>query len=225
MPGTLYVVATPIGNLEDISPRALKTLSEVSLVLAEDTRVVKKILSHFDLHVPTERFDANATSFDIAKVIDRLKNGDSLALVSDAGTPAISDPGSWLIAEAVRALGNNLKVVPIAGPSSVTAALSISGFHADIFTFFGFPPHKKGRAAMLKKIAECEHTAVFFESPHRIEKTLLELTTLCPNRRAVICRELTKMFETIERGTMSELSAEGRIRAQGEFVIVLGPND
>jgi 16S rRNA (cytidine1402-2'-O)-methyltransferase len=223
MIGTLFIVATPIGNLQDITPRALASLREVALVLAEDTRVAKKLLSHFDIHTPVERFDANATALDIAKVVARLKNGESLALVSDAGTPAISDPGSWLVAEAVRALGAELKVIPIAGPSAVTAALSVSGFHSDIFTFFGFPPHKKGRAARLQEITNTSHTVVFFESPHRIEKTLEELRALCPERRAVICRELTKLFETIERGTVAELAAPGKIRAQGEFVIVLGP--
>jgi 16S rRNA (cytidine1402-2'-O)-methyltransferase len=223
MYGTLFIVATPIGNLEDITARALKTLREASLILAEDTRVAKKLLSHFDIHTLVERFDANASAAAIAKAIERLKNGESLALVSDAGTPAISDPGSWLVAEALRALGPELKIVPVPGPSAVTAALSASGFHADVFTFFGFPPHKKGRATRLREIAATEHTAVLFESPHRIEKILSELAAICPERRAVVCRELTKMFETIERGTVKELSAEGRIRAQGEFVIVLAP--
>src|SRR5512133_1603065 len=139
MLGTLYIVATPIGNLQDITARALNTFREVSLVLAEDTRMAKKLLAHFDLHVAVERFDANADAAAIAKVIRQLQNGMSLALVTDAGTPAISDPGSWLVAEALRVLGNDLKVVPIPGASAVTAALSVSGFHSDIFTFYGFP--------------------------------------------------------------------------------------
>jgi len=223
MPGTLYIVGTPIGNLQDMTPRALTTLRAVNLILAEDTRVVKKLLSHFDIHVPTERFDANAGAGMVERIIGKLRGGASLALVSDAGTPAISDPGSWLVAEVVRALGNEVKIIPIAGPSAVTAALSVSGFHADIFTFYGFPPHKKGRSARLKEIAATEHTVVLFESPHRIEKTLAELSAICPERRAVICRELTKMFETVERGALSELARSGRIRPQGEFVIVLGP--
>lgn len=221
--GTLYIVATPIGNLQDISPRALTTLREAGLILAEDTRVVKKLLSHFDIHTPTERFDANASAGMVERIIQKLRDGATLALVSDAGTPAISDPGSWLVAEVVRALGDEVKIIPIAGPSAVTAALSISGFYSDVFTFFGFPPHKKGRSALLKEISATEHTAVLFESPHRIEKTLTELAALCPDRRAVVCRELTKMFETTDRGTMSELAVPGKIRAQGEFVIVLGP--
>ena len=223
MTGTLYIIATPIGNLQDMSPRALTTLREAGLILAEDTRVVKKLLSHFNVHTPVERFDANADATMIKRVIEKLREGATLALVSDAGTPAISDPGSWLVTEVVRALGAEVKIVPIAGPSAVTAALSIAGFHSDIFTFFGFLPHKKGRSMRLKEVAQTEHTVVLFESPHRIEKTLMELRAICPARRAVICRELTKMFETIERGTLAELAAPGRIRAQGEFVIVLAP--
>jgi len=141
--------------------------------------------------------------------------------VTDAGTPAISDPGSWLVSEAIRELGDALKVIPIPGPSSVTAALSVSGFPADSFVFFGFIPPKKGRAARIAEIAECGRTAVFFESPYRIEKTLTELNAACPKRRIVICRELTKLHETIYRGTLEELAKPGIIRPQGEFVVVL----
>jgi 16S rRNA (cytidine1402-2'-O)-methyltransferase len=223
MPGNLYIVATPIGNLEDIAPRALTTLRSVSAVLAEDTRQARKLLAHYDIHVPIERFDAHVDRRNVAKAIERLRNGESFALVTDAGTPAISDPGSWLVSEAVRELGEELKAVPIPGPSSVTAALSISGFPADSFVFYGFVPPKKGRAARLEEIAGCGRTAVFFESPHRIEKTLTELWALCPTRRAVVCRELTKMFETIYRGTVEELAKPNAIRPQGEFVVVLGP--
>lgn len=223
MPGTLYIVATPIGNLQDISPRAITTLRGVDLVLAEDTRVAKKLLSHFEIHTPVERFDANADASAVRRIIDKLKNGATLALVSDAGTPAVSDPGSWLVSEVVRALGNEVKIIPIAGPSALTAALSVSGFYSDIFTFFGFPPHKKGRTTRLNEIAATKHTVVLFESPHRIEKTLMELRAICPERHAVICRELTKMFETIDRGTLAKLAEAGRVRPQGEFVIVLGP--
>lgn len=223
MLGTLFIIATPIGNLEDITARALRTLGEVSAVLAEDTRVAKKLLSHFNISTPVERFDMHASDAQIATISERLEHGENLALVTDAGTPAISDPGSWLVAEAIRVLGNELKVVPISGASAVTSALSVSGFHSDIFTFFGFPPHKKGRATRLKEIADTPHTTVLFESPHRIEKTLNELSALCPERRAVVCRELTKMFETVQRGTIKELAAAGTIRPQGEFVIVLGP--
>lgn len=223
MVGTLYIVATPIGNLNDMSPRAISVLSDVACILAEDTRVARKLLEHFAISVPVERFDANAGALTIAKAIERLRNGESLALISDAGTPAISDPGSWLVSEAARAASGEIRIVPVPGPSSVTAALSVSGFPAEAFIFFGFIPPKKGRKSRLEEIAGSDHTVVFFETPHRIEKTLAELSELCPQRRATVCRELTKMFETVQRGTVEELAKPGVVRPQGEFVVVLGP--
>jgi 16S rRNA (cytidine1402-2'-O)-methyltransferase len=223
MAGTLYIVATPIGNLEDMNPRALKTLAVVDSVLAEDTRVTKKLMAHFAIRAPVERFDANADAKTIAGVVRRLAEGDSLALVTDAGTPAISDPGSWLVAQVLRELGDAAKIVPIPGPSALTAALSVSGFPSDRFAFFGFLPPKKGRATRLAEIAACADTAVLYESPHRIGKTLAELAALSPERNAVVCRELTKMFETIYRGKLAELARPGAVRAQGEFAVVLGP--
>jgi 16S rRNA (cytidine1402-2'-O)-methyltransferase len=221
--GTLYIVATPIGNMEDITARAIKTLAAVDIILAEDTRMAGKLATHFGFKAALVRFDAHSTSGSIDKIINFLKNGKNLALVTDAGTPAISDPGSFLASEIVRALGNDAKVVAIPGPSAVTAALSVSGFNSDAFTFFGFLPHKKGRTAKIKEIAACEKTAVLFESPHRIIKTISELSAIGPTRLAVVCRELTKMFETIYRGTLSELATPEKIRPQGEFVIVLAP--
>ena len=223
MPGTLYIIATPIGNMGDITARAIKILGAVDLILAEDTRMTRKLASHFNFKAEIIRFDAHSTSGSIDKVINFLKEGKNLALVTDAGTPAISDPGSFLVAEVVRALASDTKIIAVPGPSAVTAALSVSGFNSDAFTFFGFVPHKKGRAAKIKEIAECEKTAVLFESPHRIIKTIAELSAACPELQAVICRELTKMFETIYRGMLSELAAPEKIRAQGEFVIVLAP--
>jgi 16S rRNA (cytidine1402-2'-O)-methyltransferase len=223
MSGNLYIVATPIGNLQDIAPRGLAALCAVSTILAEDTRQAKKLLAHFSIHAPLERFDAHADHRAIIRAIERLRAGESLALITDAGTPAISDPGSWLVSEASRELGAELKVIPIPGPSSVTAALSVAGFPADSFIFFGFLPPKKGRTAQISEIAACTRTAVFFESPYRIGKTLNDLRAVCPERRAVICRELTKMFETIYRGTLAELSRPGVVREQGEFVVVLEP--
>jgi len=223
MNGTLYIVATPIGNLSDISPRAAETLREASCVLAEDTRVAGKLLAHLAIKTTLERFDANSSASAIVKIIDRLKRGENIALVSDAGTPAISDPGAHLVDEIVRALGQETKIVPIPGPSAITSALSVSGFYSDRFSFFGFPPPKKGRGAYIKKIADAPETSVFFESPHRIRKTLAELAAICPERRAVVCRELTKMFETVHRGTVRETAAANGLREQGEFVVVLGP--
>jgi probable S-adenosylmethionine-dependent methyltransferase, YraL family len=223
MIGTLYIVATPIGNMEDITSRAIKTLAAVDIILAEDTRMTGKLAAHFGFRVGLMRFDAHSTSGSIEKVINFLKNGKNLALVTDAGTPAISDPGSFLVSEVVRTLGDDAKIIAIPGPSAVTAALSVSGFNSDTFTFFGFVSHKKGRTAKIKEIAECPKTTVLFESPHRIIKTISELSAISPERQAVICRELTKMFETIYRGNLSELALPEKIRPQGEFVIVLAP--
>ena len=225
MIGTLFIVATPIGNLDDITARAHKTLGEADFILAEDTRVCRKLAAHFGYKSTIVRFDANADQRTIQEVIGHLKAGKNLALVTDAGTPAISDPGSFLVSEVVLALRDEAKIIPIPGPSAVVAALSVSGFNADTFTFFGFVPHKKGRAAKINEIAETKYTAALFESPHRILKTISELAAICPDRQAVVCRELTKMFETTYRGTLSDLAAPGKIREQGEFVIVLGPRN
>lgn len=223
MAGTLYLVGTPIGNLEDISARALRTLAQVSLILAEDTRVTKKLLSHASISTLVESFHEYSDQYKINRAIDRLRAGESLALVTDAGTPGISDPGAHLVSEAVRALGDELKVIPIPGPSAVSAALSVSGFPADEYLFSGFLPVKKGRAAMVKSVAHNHTTVVLFESPHRIGKTLSELAAANPKRKAVIAREMTKMFETIQRGSLEELAVPGTVRHQGEFVIVLSP--
>jgi 16S rRNA (cytidine1402-2'-O)-methyltransferase len=223
MPGTLYIVATPIGNLEDISARALRILAEANVVLAEDTRVTKNLFRHFKIGTPLESFHEYTQTGKIAKIIERLRNGETVALTTDAGTPAISDPGSFLVSESVRELGDELKVVPIPGPSAITAALSIAGFPADAFCFYGFLSAKKGRAAEVKHVATHATTVVLFEAPHRIEKTLAELAAHAPSRRTVIIREISKVFETIYRGTLEELAAPGIVRAQGEFVIVLGP--
>ncbi len=221
--GNLYIIATPIGNMEDITLRAIKILQTVDIILAEDTRMTRKLATAYGFKAELVRFDAHSTSGNIEKVITFLKEGKNLALVTDAGTPAISDPGAFLVSEVVRALSNEAKIITIPGASSVTAALSVSGFNSDSFTFFGFIPHKKGRATKIKEIAECERTAVLFESPHRIIKTISELSAISPERQTVVCRELTKMFETVYRGKLSELAAPEKIRDQGEFVIVLGP--
>jgi len=170
--GTLFIVATPIGNLKDISLRALETLKEVDLIVCEDTRHTRKLLSHFDIHKPLERFDAHAKESKIKKLIQMLQDNKNIALVTDAGTPAISDPGSVLVQKATE---QGIRIIPIPGPSAVTTALSISGFPSDRFTFLGFIPHKKGRTKFIKNITETKHTVVFFESPHRIKKLLDEL--------------------------------------------------
>jgi 16S rRNA (cytidine1402-2'-O)-methyltransferase len=223
MAGTLYIVATPIGNLEDLTFRALRVLKEVDLILAEDTRVTRKLLEHFSIPTPVTSYHEWTAPGKLRALIDQLAQGQNLALVTDAGTPAVSDPGAHFVAELVRSVGVDAKVVPIPGVSAVTALLSVSGLPADSFAFFGFPPHKKGRSSFWKEVAACPMTAVFYESPHRIEKAMAELkANLAPERKLVIGRELTKMFESVRRGTVAE--AEELLKTEpikGEYVIAV----
>ena len=220
--GTLYVVATPIGNLEDLSPRALRVLKEVDLILAEDTRVTKKLMSHFGIGTRITSYHEYTAPGKIRALVAELET-KNLALVSDAGTPGISDPGARFVAELISETRGRGKVVAIPGPSAVPALLSISGLYADAYVFQGFPPHKKGRMKFWKQIADEERTSVFYESPHRVEKAMVELASVCEaDRRIVIGRELTKMFESVRFGTMKnavELLAEEPIK--GEYVIAV----
>ena len=220
---TLFIVATPIGNLEDVTLRALRILKEVGLILAEDTRVTRKLLSHYDIHTPVTSYHEYTGPGKMRGLIDEIAAGKSMALVTDAGTPGISDPGARFVSELIAAIGQNAKVVAIPGPSAVTALLSVSGLPADSFVFHGFPPHKKGRAGFWKRVAESETTSVFYESPHRVEKALMELAAVCPpERKIVIGRELTKMFESVRHGTVqnaSELLKSEPIK--GEYVIAV----
>lgn len=220
---TLYVVATPIGNLEDFSPRGLRVLKEAGLILAEDTRVTKKLLSHFGISTPVTSYHEYTGPGKLRRLIDELAAGKTMALVSDAGTPGISDPGAAFVAELIRSVGSSAKVVAVPGPSAVTALLSVSGFYANACVFHGFPPHKKSRMKFWKTVADEERTSVFYESPHRIEKAMAELAPLCdPDRRIVIGRELTKAFESVRYGTMAEaakLLASEPIK--GEYVVAV----
>ncbi|MBI5004563.1 MAG: 16S rRNA (cytidine(1402)-2'-O)-methyltransferase [Candidatus Lloydbacteria bacterium] len=224
---TLYIVATPIGNLEDITLRALETLKTVDVVLCEDTRVTKKLLARYDIHTPTLSYHTYSASAKSEKIIELLREGKNLALVSDAGTPAISDPGSLLVAEVREALGADVSIVPIPGPSAVVAALSVSGFPADSFLFLGFLPHKKGRQTLFKEIAASERTVVFYESPHRILKALGALeVALSPSRSIAVVREISKIFEEIIRGNASEAHdyfKKNPDKVRGEFVVVVSP--
>lgn len=214
----LYVVATPIGNLEDISGRARDILSRVDLILCEDTRVTAKLLNAIESTVPRESFHQHSTDAKRAKIVERLTNSEAMALVSDAGTPGISDPGGKLVADAIAA---GIDVIPIPGPSAAVALLSVSGFPTDTFTFLGFPPQKKGRGKFFDNIATIEHVVVFYESKHRIGKTLAELPE---NRHLVVGRELTKLHETIYRGTAQEVLEQlATSSSKGEFTIVVGP--
>lgn len=225
--GILYIVATPIGNLEDASKRALRILSEVDLILCEDTRVTQKILNFYNIKTPTLSYHQHSKLKKIDYILGLLKQGKNLALVSDAGTPGISDPGNKLIDQLVNCSIGQLKIVPIPGSSALTAAASISGFPMDKFLFLGFPPQKKKRKKFFEKILQSEYPVIFYESPYRIIKTLKELLTLTTNNqqlttKVVVCRELTKKFETIYRGTIREVIEKlEKDKIKGEFVIIV----
>ncbi len=221
---TLYVIGTPIGNLQDLSERAKTTLASVDVVLCEDTRVTSKLLSAFDIHVPTLSYHQHSGAFKTEKIIALLEGEKNLALVTDAGTPGISDPGGRIVEELVEHFGEELTITPIPGACAAVTALSIAGVPADEFVFLGFPPHKRGRQSFFERIFLTHSTVVFYESTHRILKTLGELATRMPDRKLVVCRELTKMYETIYRGTASEVTAKLESSSiKGEFVIVVSP--
>ncbi len=220
---TLYIVATPIGNLEDITLRALRILKEVDVVFAEDTRVISKLLARYEIRVSLSRLDANTEMSGAIKVIDLLKEGKSVAFVSDAGTPGISDPGSRLV-RAVRESLPEASIEAIPGASSLTAALSIAGVDAQEFLYLGFLPHKKGRKTALERIASTESTVVLFESTHRILKLMGEFAKHIPARRVVLARELTKMHEEVLGGTPQELAdilTNTPVKQKGEFVVIV----
>ncbi len=221
MTGNLYMVATPIGNLGDISVRALATLKEVDLILCEDTRVTKKLLNHFEINTPTKSYHQHSNVKKYKEILNLLENDQSIALVTDAGTPGISDPGNELVAYLTENL-EDLKVIPVPGASAMVSALSISGFPTDKFIFLGFPPHKNKRKKYFEELAKEKRTVVFYESSHRIKKALADLqSVLSKDRKVMIARELTKKFETIYRGTIEEL-LEMNISEKGEFVVVVG---
>ncbi len=220
---TLYIVATPIGNLQDVSARVLETLRNVDLILCEDTRVTGKLLKAFEINVSTESFHQHSNRSKLKKILDELET-KNIALVTDAGTPGISDPGGILIEEAIKKFGDKLSVVPIPGPSAIVAALSVSGFPADEFVFLGFPPHKKGRNRFFNRLTEFKSTIVFYESTHRIIKTLGELESRIEDRQIMVGRELTKLHETLYRGTVAEVTNQlNSDSLKGEFVIVIAP--
>lgn len=221
--GKLSVVATPIGNLEDITLRAIRTLCECSYVLCEDTRVTGKLLAAHDIKAKLKRYDAHSSDTSHARILADLKAGQHIALVSDAGTPGISDPGVRLIEQARQA---GLLVETIPGPSALTAAVSIAGLPGNQFTFLGFVPQKKGRVTFFSALADYQHPVVFFESTHRIIKTLEALQMSVPKRQIELGRELTKLHEEILSGTPAELLAvlqSEPVKQKGEFVLILRP--
>ncbi len=222
MAGTLYLVATPIGNLEDISLRALRVLKEVDLVACEDTRRTRKLLSSYNISKPTISYHQHNERERAAELIDRLEAGQSIALVSDAGTPLVSDPGFHLVSQAIM---RNLVIVPIPGPSAILAALAASGLPADEFTFAGFLPSRRGaRRARLREFAGARSLLIFYEAPHRILETLQDAIEVLGDRRSVIARELTKLHEDFIRGSLSDLIAQSaQITLKGEMVLLIAP--
>ena len=225
---TLWVVATPIGNLQDITLRALQTLKDADAILCEDTRVTAKLLAHFEVAKPLIAYHQHSSEAVTGRIAALLREGKSLALVTDAGTPGINDPGGRLIEDLLNAV-EGLTIIPIVGANAAVAALSVSGFPADRFAYWGFVPHKKGRETFFRELAECPDTVVFYEAKFRIAKTLSQIVAAfeavgTPGRRVVVCRELTKKFETIYRGTAAEVAtALEADKTLGEFVVVIGP--
>ena len=218
----LYIVGTPIGNLEDVSKRALRILSEVDLILCEDTRVTKKLLDHYQIKTPTLSYHQHSKIQKIDYIINLLKQGKELALVSDAGTPGISDPGNKLVKEIIGSLSHQAEIVSIPGPSAVTAAASVSGFPTDKFLFLGFPPTKKKRKKFFEEIINSKYPVIFYESTYRIIKSLEELRIMNQELEIVVCRELTKKFETIYRGNIKDVIEEiKKDKIKGEFVVVI----
>ena len=240
-----YVVATPIGNMGDITLRAIETLKSVDLILCEDTRQTKKILDKYNINKPTMSYPSDdivgkdsRQSTKLAKIFELLEQGKDLALVSDAGTPGISDPGAMLVSKIKEKFNPTLRppltgegwgevdvqVIPIPGATALITALSGSGLPIHEFTFLGFLPHKKGRETLFKEIAQANRTIVFYESPHRILKTLESLAKFCPNKKVCLARELTKIYEEFKTGTPLELLEylnKNKEKQRGEFTVIV----
>ena len=216
-----YVIATPIGNLEDITLRALRIFKEVDLVLCEDTRVTKRLFEKYSITTPTMSYHARSGESKVEEIFKNIEEGKTMALVTDAGTPGISDPGSLLVSR-IRARYPELKLVSIPGPSAVVAALSIAGVPTDEFIFLGFLPHKKGRETLFREIASSERTMIFYESPHRIMKSLQSLKGM--NKKITIVREISKIYEEVIQGNPEEVSnilVVAPEKQKGEFVVIV----
>lgn len=218
--GKLFVVATPIGNLEDITLRALRVLRECDAILAEDTRVTRRLLSHHGIMKQVISCHEHTDDGKLARLVEEMEDGKTFAFVTDAGTPGLSDPGNKLVS---LATATGIAVSPIPGASALAAIVSVAGIDMREFVFLGFPPHKKGRETFFKKVSLSEYPVVYYESPHRVIKNLELLGTLAPETRIIIGRELTKMFEEVVRGTVAEIlgyfvSNPGKVK--GEFVVI-----
>ena len=224
MPGTLYLVATPIGNLADITHRALQVLNDVDLIACEDTRHTHKLLNHYGINTKTIRYHEHNEQQRAAELIDRLKQGTSIAVVSDAGTPSISDPGFRLVCAAIE---NEIVVVPVPGPSALITALIAAGLPTDEFFFAGFLPSRtSARRTRLTELQSIPGTLIFYEAPHRLATTLADAYEILGEREAVVARELTKLHEEIRRGLLSKLTADytEKTDIRGEIVVLIDRN-
>jgi 16S rRNA (cytidine1402-2'-O)-methyltransferase len=228
--GTLFIVATPIGNLEDFTFRALRVLQEADVILCEDTRVTKKLLAHYEIEKPLLSYHQHSKKGKMQDIFDLLLRGKNLALVSDAGTPGISDPGNELVAYILgySERSREIRIVPIPGPSALTTLASVAGIPMDKFVFLGYPPHKKGRKRFFEEVVQSVHPVIFYESPHRILKTLGELNgilrkvAVAKNHSIVVGRELTKRFETIYRGSIDDVLKQlEKENPRGDFAVVV----
>ena len=219
----LYVIATPIGNLMDITLRALETIKVVDFIICEDTRVSRKLLNHFKISKELISFNAHMEVKKLSSILKRINSGQTCALLSDAGTPCISDPGVKIVNEAHK---QGIEVIGIPGPSAVITALSIAGLPTDSFVFEGFLPQKKGRQKLLQSFIEEERTIVVYESVYRILKLISELAEYMPGREIAVCKELTKKFEQVWRGFPSEFPNQfSESTIKGEFVIIVSPKN
>ncbi|MCU0680563.1 MAG: 16S rRNA (cytidine(1402)-2'-O)-methyltransferase [Planctomycetes bacterium] len=223
---TLSIVATPIGNLEDITLRALRILREADIVLCEDTRVTKKLLDHYEISTPTISYHHHSGLAKVEKILEALRAGKKVALVTDAGTPGVADPGGRLIAEVLNSeISSEVKIESIPGASALTVLLAISGIATDKFLFLGFPPHKKGRQTFVKEALKSEYPVVLYESKYRVIKLFQELA-INGEREIIVGRELTKLFEEVCRGTTTEvlnLLKNDVNKQKGEFVVIVKP--
>ena len=218
----LYLIATPIGNLKDITLRALDTLKSVDLILCEDTRVTAKLLQKYDIQKPCLSYHQHSKIQQIDKILNLFQAGKNLALVSDAGTPGIADPGNMLIQKTLEKFGDSIKIVPIPGVSALTALASVSGTNTDKFLFLGFLPAKKGRTKILEEVKNSKHPVIFYESKYKIVKTLNDIKNILPECKVVVGREITKVFETIYRGFIEEVLEQMRHNPQkGEYVVLV----
>ncbi|KKP64670.1 MAG: Ribosomal RNA small subunit methyltransferase I [Candidatus Moranbacteria bacterium GW2011_GWF2_34_56] len=218
--GILYVVATPIGNLGDITLRALEILKSVDMILCEDTRVTRKLLDRYEIKVPVMSYHQHSKIGKIDEIVSRLKNGENMALVTDAGTPGVSDPGNILVKEVIS---EGVKVIPIPGASAIGALISVAGIDMQKFVFLGFPPHKKGRQTFFKEAMEFKYPVMYYDSPHRLLKNLELLKELGFEKNIIVGRELTKMFEEVVRGNADEIIEyfSRKEKIKGELVVIL----